>query len=242
MFSFEKSVQKEEVVQIEGFDTPLRGTRVLLVGSIDQAYKRFTMIESEALYRGKSILVLQEGSQASTVPLVVWRKKWDVVFRVKEPYDAQMLATYVANCQKPVRIFWIVDGRHGDIPRGLWSRWVKQDITLIGSCSADSTGGWIGGCEWETIFFPHQCPASTIERVLSSRGSGYSSLVQKCKEYLPEIASSGAAVVWTNIDEKEHRGSLYWYDPETKETEQSFTKQEVVQLLEGITKWFSEKS
>jgi hypothetical protein len=63
------------------------------------------------------------------------------------------------------------------------------------------------------------------------------SLATQLKEYVQEIASSGAALVWTNIDEKESRGSLYWYDPEIKDIDSSYTKQEVVQLLEGIAKW-----
>ena len=101
--------QNQDILRIEGFDTPLRGRRSLVVGTIENAYKLFRTIESEALYRGKNVLVLQEGTQPSTVPLVVWRKKWDVIFRIKESYDAQMLATYVANSPKPVRILWIAD-------------------------------------------------------------------------------------------------------------------------------------
>jgi hypothetical protein len=227
--------QKEETLRIEGFDTPLRGHRSMVLGTVEDALEVFHSVESESLYRGKNILVLQEGMQNANLPFVLWRKRWDVMFRIKEPFDAQLLATYVANAGKPVRILWISTG-HGDIPRSLWSKWIRQDVTLIGS-SLEPHTNCVGGCEWETIFFPIQCAQGTVERVLSSRGSGMASLVAQVREYLPEIAASGAALVWTNVEEKDLRGSLYWYDPEKKEKAISFTKAEASQLLEAVSKW-----
>jgi hypothetical protein len=213
-----------EPYRLEGFDAVLRGRRLFVVG-VDAGLRRFAALESESLYRGKNVLVLGEGS---IVPLAVWRRKWDVIFRIRDSFDAQMIATYVANAAKPSRVFWL----GGEIPRTLWTRWVKQDITLIGS-------GTVGATEWEAIFFDHGCEMAVIERVLGQRGVG-SSLAQ-VREHLSELAASGAALVWSNIDEAgvfSGRGSLYWYDPESvAEVGTGLIRAEIAQMLDAVKKW-----
>jgi len=213
-----------EPYRLEGFDAALRGRRMFIVG-VDAALRRFAALESESLYRGKNVLVIGDGS---IVPLAVWRRKWDVIFRIRDSFDAQMIATYVANAAKPSRVFWL----GGDIPRTLWTRWVKQDITLIGS-------GTVGVTEWEAIFFNHGCEMGVIERVLGQRGVG-SSLAQ-VREHLSELAASGAALVWSNIDEAgvfSSRGSLYWYDPDSvAEVGTGLVRTEIAQMLDAVKKW-----
>lgn len=214
-----------EPYRLEGFDSVLRGRRMFIVG-VDTALRRFAALESEALYRGKNVLVIGDGN---TVPLAVWRRKWDVIFRIRDSFDAQMIATYVANAAKPSRVFWI----GGEIPRTLWTRWVKQDITLIGS-------GTVGATEWEAIFFDHGCEMGVVERALGQRGVG-SSLAQ-VREHLSELAASGAALVWSNIDETGGsgftRGSLHWYDPESvAEVGTGLARTEIAQMLDAVKKW-----
>jgi hypothetical protein len=217
-----------EAYRLEGFDAVLRGRRLFILG-VDAGLRRFAALESESLYRGKNVLVIGD---AAPVPLAVWRRKWDVIFRMKDNFDAQMIATYVANAAKPVRVCWL----GGEIPRGIWSRWVKQDVTLIG-CS--ETGG-VGGTEWEAIFFGHGCEMGIVERVLGQRGVG-SSLAQ-VREHMSELAASGAALVWSNIDEtggfSATRGSLYWYDPESvAEIGTGLSRTEIAQMLDAVKKW-----
>jgi hypothetical protein len=149
-----------------------------------------------------------------------------------------MIATYVANAAKPSRVFWLAgtQGAH-EIPRGLWSRWVKQDITLVGCCEASSQGSIV--CEWEAIFFSHGCEQSFIEKILVQRGVG-SGLAQ-VRTHLTELASSGAALVWSNIDETDARGSLYWHDPESLAAMSGgVNRAEVGQMLDVIKKWVTD--
>jgi hypothetical protein len=218
-----------EPYRLEGFDAGLRGRRLFVVG-VDAGLRRFAALESESLYRGKNVLVIGDmgGAAAAHVPLAIWRRKWDVIFRMRDSFDAQMIATYVANAAKPVRVFWL----GGDIPRTLWSRWVKQDVTLVG-CSET---GVVGVTEWEAIFFSHGCEMGIVERVLGQRGVG-SSLTQ-VREHMSELTASGAALVWSNIDEAGGRGSLYWYDPESvAEVGTGLVRTEIVQMLDAIKKW-----
>jgi len=211
------------------------------------------MLESESLYKGRSVLVIHEGAfrGGSGPAACLFRKRWDCVFRIREGFEAQMLATYVANAPKPVRILWTsaAGGSGGgaagagagggptgpgvqDIPRSLWQRWsIKEaEVTLIGGSS-----GELFGCEWETIFFPLTNTPLFTERVLSARATGARTLVQLVAAHFGEIAESGAALVWSNIDEKDARGVLYWYDPKDCVKGVSVvTKGEAVGMLEDV--------
>lgn len=235
MFGFGKK-SEEEPLRLEQFDTPIRGHRTLVVGSPDTWLSRLAVLESEALYKGKTVLVIQElqrGSGREWPELM--RRRWDAVFRVRESFDAQMLATYVQNAAKPVRILWLFPSQGMcELPRALWQRWAKSDITLLGCTES----GVIGGVEWETILFPLRCEQSVAERILSSRGTGISYLVTNIKDHLADIAFSGAALAWTNINEPDTKGSLYWYDPsEGVGVGETYTKQEAVAVLQSLTKW-----
>lgn len=240
-------------LRIEGFDGGIRGHRSLMIGKEADWLARVAVLESESLYKGRSILVIQESGRGGGggVGAAMFRKRWDCVFRIREQFETQMLMTYVANAPKPLRIVWtsaaasasssasgLASGASGstgnDIPRALWSRWDRADITLLGC----SRGGEMLGCEWETIFFPLQNTSQFTERILSMRGSGIKNLAGGVGEHLAEIAANGAALVWSNIDEKDARGALYWYDPsEGVGAEERISKGEVVAMLEEIKGW-----
>jgi len=220
-------------MRLEAFDTALRGHRLLVVGGVDTWLSRISALESESLYKGRSILVIQEGRESPN-PLL-FKKRWDVIFRIRDPFEVQMLATYVANAPKPVRILWTpLDSAVGcEIPRGLWQKWNKQDITLIGA----SENG-ILGCEWECIIFPFNYPQEDIERVLLSRGPAVSAMAVRFRDYMAEITKSEAALAWTSINEGDVKGSLYWYDPSDVKTNTSlYTKKEASILLDSLSKW-----
>ena len=110
---------------------------------------RIESLESESLYKGRSILVIHEPPRPSgsgSAPLALLRKRWDCVFRIRESFEAQMVATYVANAPKPVRILWFSMTTSQEIPRALWQKWSppgSPDITLIGC----SQSGEPLGCE-----------------------------------------------------------------------------------------------
>jgi hypothetical protein len=239
MFGFGSKTQpQDETLRLEQFDTNIRGHRTLVVGPPESWLARLAVLESEALYKGKTVLVIQETQKGTgrEWPSLM-RRRWDVVFRVKESFDAQMLATYVQNAGKPCRVVWVFPhGNHGmcELPRALWQRWANTDVTLLGCTES----GVIGGVEWQTILFPLRCEAEVAERILASRGTGISQLVTNIKEHLADIAFSGAAVAWTNINEPDTKGSLYWYDPsEGVGVGETYTKQEAVAVLDSLKKW-----
>ncbi len=231
---------------LEGFDGAIRGHRCLSIGKEADWLARVATLESESLYRGKSVLVIHEASRGTGgiggtggfgagVGIQILKKRWDATFRIREGFEAQMLATYVANAPKPVRIVWLALGPV-DIPRALSQRWQGQDITLIGC----SNQGEMMGCEWETIMFPLSAGSAMIERTLSLRGTNIRSLASGIAEHLPDIAAKGAALVWTNIEEKDTRGALYWYDPADGVTEgEKLTKKDAASMLEEVAAWIS---
>ncbi len=228
-----------DTVRLEGLDVELRGHRTLVVGEPDTWLARFNALESEALYKGRNILVIHESVKGSgrEYPLL-YRRRWDAVFRIRESFDAQMMLTYVQNAAKPVRILWVFSPNSNlDIPRTMWQRWIKNDITLLGGTET----GAIGGVEWETILFPLKCEVTRAERILNARASGISSMLVKLRDHVSEMAASGAALAWTNIEEKESKGGLYWYDPSegTKGAEESFSKKEASELLQSLSLWIS---
>jgi hypothetical protein len=219
-------------IRLEGFDTQIRGHRVLVIGGVEQWIARMALLESEALYKGKSILVIQDKGEIN--PLLL-RRKWDSIYRLKDSFDAQMIATYVANCPKPARILWIY-GQGQEIPRVIWSKWAKGDITLVGGQSIRV--GAIGGVEWEAIYFPYEAEQEVLEKVLHSRATGAGNELTKIKQHMADITSSGAALVWTNIEEKGIGGKLYWYDPqEGLSGEEAYTNKEASEILKSISKW-----
>jgi len=226
-----------EALRVEGFDGQLRGQKFLVVGDETAWLRRFGIIESESLYKGRNILVIQEAvgrpSGFSLISSVgVLRKRWDMIFRIKEGFEAQMLATYVVNCPKPVRILWICASTGCEVPRALWQRWVKQDITLIGGTSEENTAIV---CEWDAVLFPHRCPQAIVEKFLSGRGTGLAALASRMKEHSDEIAESGAALAWSNANGGQ--GAIYWYDPTEGKVEEGYNKKEAGSVLEGISKW-----
>jgi hypothetical protein len=243
--------QSSESLRLEGFDAPLRGKRILVVGPQDLWLSRFSILEADSLYKGVNILVIQDNTtgfahgQRSTHSstardyTLLHRRRWDVVFRVREAFDFQMLATYVQNAAKPARILWALPpslGTMETVPKGLWQRWGGsggghgQDVTLVGG----TENGVIGGVDWQAVFFPLRCEQSVVDRVLIARGSGLS---QGLRQHLSELAGSGAALAWTNIDEADERGALNWYDPGEGVKGDWFTKKEAADLLEMVAKW-----
>ena len=144
-----------------------------------------------------------------------------------------MLATYVANAPKPVRIVWFSVGSV-EVPRTLWQRWQGQDVSLLG-CSHQ---GEMMGCEWEAILFPLTANLAMIERTLALRGTNIRSLAAGVGEHLSDIAAKGAALVWSNIDERDSRGALYWYDPtEGHQEGEKLSKKDAVSMLEEVVAW-----
>lgn len=219
-------------IRLEGFDGGIRGHRCLVIGKESDWLARIHTLESESLYKGRSVLVIHEPMRGVTAGIAssLFRKRWDCVFRIRDAFEAQMLATYVANAPKPIRILWVAAMGTQEIPRALTSKWERGDVTLLGA----SQGGEMLGCEWETIFFPLHATSVLVEKVLSMRGTGVRQIAQDISAHLNEIASHGAALVWSNIDETDSRGSLYWYDPSEGQKTERLSNEEAAKMLEEV--------
>ena len=218
-------------MKIDSLDVPFRGHKTLVVGSVELALHRFSLLEASSAYKGKNVLVLQAHGQELAVghPLV-FRKQWDCIFRSKDAFDLQMLATYVSNAAKPVRVFWLCMGHTGDIPKALWSRWT-HDISLIGYCDA----GFISGCDWERILFPVAYPVDKVERILHLRGSG-TAAIKDLKEHWTELIDAKVGVAWVSTNK------MYWYDPSEHVFDAPlYTKEEVSSILQSLAKWVEGK-
>lgn len=222
-------------LQLEGFDGSVRGKRMLVVGKELDILTRIAVLEGEALYKGKTVLVLQEQSRSSAVPLALVKRRWDAVFRVREPFEAQMLATYVANAPRPVRVVWYCMEGYGEIPRSLWSRWETGDVSLVG---ASAGAGGMMGVEWQVLYFPKDATESLVERYLTARGTGCRSLLTGITGHFGDLSTSGAALIWSNLDQEDSKGGLYWYDPsEGAASLGKLSKKDVVGMLEELGRW-----
>jgi hypothetical protein len=163
-------------------------------------------------------------------------------------FEAQMLATYVGNAPKPVRVVWLLSGNQ-EIPRALVQKWtagqggqgVGAQVTLLGCMPTDAPPMNIGGCEWEAILFPLRYPQDRLEKVLAARASGLQGMAVRIRDHMSDIAGNGAAILWSNIDEGDSRGSLYWYDPNESDggLGELYTKKEAAAVLEGLSKWLA---
>ena len=232
----------DEPLRIEAFDSSIQGRRISVIGPPEVWLGVVATMAAEQIYRGRTILVLHEpahgeGRAAAAPPLSLLRAKWDLVIRVKEGFEAHMLATYVENAPKPIRILWCSLGGRGvtgEIPRALWGRWT-QGVTLIGG----HTEGMVGGCEWDAIFFPPAHDRDKIERVLAARGGvAATAKFAKIRDGVSEITASGAALVWSCIDEADTRaGGLYWYDPKEYASSIQWSAAEVQDTLRAIADW-----
>ena len=78
---------------LEGFSEHIRGRRSLVIGEVADWLSKIGAVESESLYKGRSILVIHEAVRGgfSGGP-ALFRKRWDCIFRIRDSFEAQMLA------------------------------------------------------------------------------------------------------------------------------------------------------
>lgn len=230
-------------VHLEAFEGNLKGRKVCVFGGTKEWLARLALLESEVLYKGRTVLVIQAPSRGASIPPQLFRRPWNAVYWVKENFDYQMILTYVANAPKPVRVcWWIADG-FGEIPRSVWGKWAAGgagEVSLL-AFNSSLTRGDLWGVEWDCITFPLSVKEEFVSRVLANRGSGARAASVSVSSHLDEIRANGAALVWSNIGTSTG-GYLYWYDPEEAETAVRTTLQseEAVAMLEEIREFIQQ--
>jgi hypothetical protein len=213
----------DQQVRVEGFDGAVAGKRACLFGGPQQWLGRLALLESEALYKGRTVLVCSMPPRGGSPPLGLMRRRWDAIFCPRENFDYQMLLTYVANAPKPVRVCWWSAPGTSEIPRAIWSKWTGG-VTLLGF---NESAGDLWGVEWDVIFFPLEATSGFVEKVLGRRGTGQRQLMSGIAEHLDDIRSNGAALCWA--------GGLLWYDPsEGSEALPKLGARDAVQMLEEV--------
>jgi hypothetical protein len=168
------------------------------------------------------------------------RRRWDAIFTVRENFDYQMLLTYLSNAPKPCRVcWWQPEVSTAEIPRAVWSK-IGGDTVLLGFNNG-LTRGDLWSVEWDAIYFPLFVREEFVGRVLSSRGSGIRAIAAGLTSSLDEIRANGAALVWSNIEERDIRGSLHWYDPEEgkEHLKSGIGKEEALDLIEELKGYVS---
>lgn len=234
-----------DAVRLEAFERSLRGRKICIFGEPTDWLLRLSVLEGESLYKGRTVLVI--GGQGrgwagrqGLPPASLMRRRWDAIFSPRENFDYQMLLTYITNAPKPCRVcWWQPEAAAAEIPRVVWSKF-GPEVTLFGF-QGGLTRGDLWGVEWDAILFPLSVREDFVGRVLSSRGSGIRAAMAGLTANLDEIRANGAALAWSNIEERDSRGSLYWYDPEEgKEHLQSgITKDEALGIVEDLKGFLS---
>lgn len=230
-----------DALRLEAFERSIRGRKVCCFGEPKDWLLRLSVLEAESLYKGRTILVLggqTRGWSGSMPPSVLMRRRWDAVFAPKENFDYQMLLTYITNAPKPCRVsWWQPEASPHEIPRAIWSKF-GSETTLLGFNSG-VTRGELWGVEWDAVFFPLLVREEFVGRVLSARGSGIRAIAAGLTSSMDEIRANGAALVWSNIEERDSRGSLHWYDPEEgkEHLKSGVNKEEALDMIEELKSW-----
>lgn len=204
----------ETVYKLENFDTPLDNSRMLfLLGRSAQPPK----LLDELINCPRLVSRILIASTRSEVPLL-FKGAWSAVFSPADGKDWQLVLTYCLHMTKPGIIVVqdgvaLPDGFIGRLPftqqSGLqlaicWQ--ICQPVPAAVLASADS------------IFLPlvedlAGADADACLAILKGQlGVGGGPLEQK-KEWLREVRSVKAALVWTRIRERGAGGAVYWFDP-----------------------------
>jgi hypothetical protein len=204
----------ETIYKLENFDTPLDNSRMIfLLGRSAQPPR----LLDELVNCPKLVSRVLIASVRSEVPLL-FKGAWTAVFNPNDTKCWQLVLTYCLHMSKP-GIIVVEDGV--SLPEGFTGRlpftqqpglqlavcWqVCQPIPATTMASAD------------TIFLPlvedlAGADADACLAVLKGQlGVGGGPLEQK-KEWLREVRSVRAALVWTRIRERSAAGAVYWFDP-----------------------------
>jgi hypothetical protein len=189
-----------DLIRVEGFSSTLRGKRIWIFSSDESLLaNRLHVVENEVFGRGRKILILADNRM---MPRWASKIQWDAVFRLRDPSDGRLAITYIQYATKPLRLIWL-----GEEPnQQLLQKYVKEDVTILG------IGNYIPRHEWDAIFFSGGMESRVIEEGLILRMGSVKLSQFSLRTVIPELRVAKAGLVWSNIDEEDKSGYLYWYD------------------------------
>lgn len=190
-----------EVIHLEGFESSIRGKKVWVIGDESLALRRLNLSVSENLGRGRTVCILDSHR---TLPKSFQKFAWDALFKLKDQQDLRLALTYITNATKPIHVVWVGEEMSAQVLQKL----LDPAITVIALGSRTH----VPIQPWNAIFFPSDMNSQQVEEMLISR-VGLSGLkTMNLRSILPELRTAKASLVWSNIDETERSGSLYWFD------------------------------
>ena len=231
----------EIVYKLENFDTPLENSRMIFLADHRGQLPRLLedLITSPKL--GSRVLIT---SQRSEVPLL-FKGAWSAMFNPSDGKDWQLVLTYCLYMTKP-GIIVVEDGVQlpdGFIGRLPFSQQAQQQVGLqLVICRQLGVQALPAGllAAADTIFLPlvedlAGADADGCLTILKGQlGNSGTSLEQK-REWLREVRSAKAALVWTRIRERAAGGAVYWFDPaETTEGAKHLTVRSIKKLLGAL--------
>ena len=190
-----------EVIHLEGFESSIRGKKVWVIGDESLALRRLNLSVSENLGRGRTVCVLDSHR---TLPKSFQKFAWDALFKLKDQQDLRLALTYITNATKPIHVVWVGE----EVSAQVLQKLLDPSITLI----AFGSRTHIPVQPWNAIFFPSDMNSQQVEEMLISRVGPSGLKTMNLRSILPELRTAKASLVWSNIDETERSGSLYWFD------------------------------
>jgi len=190
-----------EVIHLEGFESSVRGKKVWIVGDESLALRRLNLSVSENLGRGRTVCVLDSHR---TLPKSFQKFAWDAVFKLKDQQDLRLALTYITNATKPIHVVWVGE----EISAQVLQKLLDPAISVIALGSRTH----VPIQPWNAIFFPSDMNSQQVEEMLISRVGPSGLKTMNLRSILPELRTAKASLVWSNIDETERSGSLYWFD------------------------------
>ena len=205
----------EIIYNLENFDTPLENSRMIfLLGKNGTLPCIFDDIVNSPKLTCRILIT----SQRSEVPLL-FKGTWSAIFSPMDGKDWQLVLTYCLYMNRPA-IIVIEDAVN--LPEGFMSRLsaapasVNLQVVICRQLCQQIPANLLGSAD--TIFLPliedlAGADADASLAILKGQlGVSGASLEQK-REWLREVRSARAALVWTRIRERAATGAVYWFDP-----------------------------
>ncbi len=229
----------EIVYKLENFDTPLENSRMIFLAG---RHGQLPRLLDDLICSPKQASRVLIASQRSELPLL-FKGAWSAVFNPTDGKDWKLVLTYCLYMTKP-GIIVVEDGVHlpdGFIGRLPFSQQGQQSGLQLAVCRQicqQQPASLLAVAD--TIFLPlvedlAGADADGCLAVLKQQlGNNGPSLEQK-REWLREVRSVKAALVWTRIRERSSGGVVYWFDPaETAEGAKHLTGRSIKKLLGAL--------
>jgi hypothetical protein len=209
----------EYVYKLENFDTPLENSKMIFLLGQAAAATTLPCIFDDLVNSPKLVSRILIASQRSELPLL-FKAPWSAVFSPVDGRCWQLVLTYCLYMTRPA-IIVIEDGVQ--VPEGFMSKFQSsasasglQIVTCRLLQGLQGAGNQLASAD--TIFLPlvedlTGADADACLAVLKGQlGSSGAPFEQK-REWLREVRSAKAALVWTRIRERGAGGAVYWFDP-----------------------------